>query len=93
MSDQKVSFDGSIVKYDDEFWFVEKATDQEMIWRAIIEARVSGSIGATETVEEYGKEPERYASVRRIIKLNFQLQGAYGARVEPFGWHHEVLKS
>jgi hypothetical protein len=90
MSGTKISLNGSIVKYDDEYWLVEQASDPDMVWRAIIDARVSGSVGASETEGYSDKPPTRFATVHRILDLTYVLHGVYGAEVAPVEWHHRL---
>lgn len=57
-------------------WLIEEATDMETAERAILTARVSGSIGATESVEDgTTREISKFADVSKVVKVK-----AYGAK-------------
>jgi hypothetical protein len=88
---EHLSLNGAIVRYRDEYWLIEVATDLEMAWSAIIHAAVSGSVGATITEGEWDKPPAKEARVHRLTSLSYTPLGVYGAKMDSIDWKHPVL--
>ncbi len=88
---EKISLNGAIVRYDGEYWLLVEATDLETAWGAIIEARVTGSVGSGLSVVKPSGEISHNATVKRLTALSYTEQGVYGAPMDSVDWKHPVL--